>query len=51
MDSKDGAAVLAAWRISLLFFIEQTIFVEMQRLQAYKYELMPGGQQKRDMSR
>ncbi|KXU39104.1 cytosine methyltransferase [Ventosimonas gracilis] len=23
----------------------------MQRLQAYKYELMPGGQQKRDMSR
>jgi len=39
------------WRISLFFSIGQTILVDIQRLQAYKYELMPDGRQKRDMNR
>src|SRR5947208_3442274 len=36
-------------RISLFFFIDQTIIWSMKRMQAFKYELQPDGEQERAM--
>src|SRR5258708_20712005 len=37
------------WRVSLLSRIGQSIICTMQRLQAFKYELQPNGEQRRAM--
>ncbi|MCR1097270.1 helix-turn-helix domain-containing protein, partial [Escherichia coli] len=38
-------------RISVSLFIDQSIIWPVKRLQAFKFQLRPGGQQEREMRR